>query len=73
MIVNIATKKMKLQLKPIIKIKNKTNNHRNVRRSARLAATTSEPTAKAAALVPIPEFDVFNDTINDFESELKAK
>ncbi len=57
-----------LKLKTI-KIK---NNHRNVRRSAGLAVRSSKPTAKAAELVSIPEFDVFEDSIHDVESELRA-
>ena len=61
-------------------IKNKNNKQKNVRRSARLAAKAPKPTAKApkptanaADMVPIPGFEIFEEAINDPESDLRAQ
>ncbi len=61
MILIIARKKRKI-------IKTTIKDQTNVRRSVRLAAGSPKPTTKAADLLPIPEFDVFEDAINDVES-----
>ncbi len=63
---NNSQKERRVLIVDEIENKNKrSNNHRNVRRSARLAAGSTKSTAKAADSFPIPEFDVFEDTIND--------